>query len=512
MRCATSPATPCYRGAVQQAHTGLAWLLLGLMAFGCGRIGFGVGGDGGPDARLPDGATPGSDAATDAPVELCNGLDDDGDTLVDEDFDLTTDPSNCGRCGNACAFPNASARCTAGACALRACLAGWGNCNADDTDGCETGVSSDVANCGRCARACPIGATCGEGICSSDVAQLAAGGDFTCGRIQAGAVYCWGGNSAGQLGDGTNTDSVRPVATLVTSSTVVAAGTAHACAADGSGVLCWGSNSAGQLGDGTTTDSSAPVRALVSGTAGVTAVAAGRAHSCAVLGDGTVSCWGANAAGQLGDGTMNDLLGPVQVVGISGATGVAAGDSHTCAAVGEGAIVCWGSNSDGQLGNGTTTDSPVPVMTGLLFEPNIDVGAFHSCADDEGYCWGRNSEGQLGDGSLTTRTSPVAFLAPGPVGLAVGDAHSCVLTSTQTVFCAGRNADGQLGDGTTTNSPTPVMVPALTQITDVSAGRAHTCAVNRFGVMRCWGANESGQLGDGTRTGRLTAVRVAALP
>jgi alpha-tubulin suppressor-like RCC1 family protein len=285
-----------------------------------------------------------------------------------------------------------------------------------------------------------------------------------------------------------------------------------------SGIKCWGANFAGQLGDGTNVNRNLPTSVV--GLSGVvTALAMGSEHTCAVVA-GTVKCWGANFSGQLGDGTHVNRVQPVGVSGLPGAVSeIAAGSEHTCAVTTSGAVWCWGANFSGQLGTGGNVNSNVPVkVSGLPTRVMaIAAGSEHTCSAMSGgtvACWGANWGGQLGDGANANRSAPVVVdgLPRTVVGVVAGSEHSCALTSAGTVWCWGANFSGQLGDGTNGNRNLPVRVSGLPAgVVAVAAGSEHTCAATSRGAMTCWGANFSGQLGDGSNTNRNRPVDVARL-
>jgi hypothetical protein len=228
-----------------------------------------------------------------------------------------------------------------------------------------------------------------------------------------GGVKCWGSNGSGQLGDGTNNShTTTPVDVCATGATApctpengnvltgvasVGAGSNHTCAVTTTGgVKCWGSTGIGQLGDGTFGSHTTPVDVCATGAtapcspandnllAGVSAVAAGFAHTCALTTTGGVKCWGYNALGQLGDGMGTDRSTPVDVCAtgatapcspandnlLTGVSAVAAGQVHTCALTTAGGVKCWGFNGSGPLGDGTNDSHSTPVdVVGLKAEP-----------------------------------------------------------------------------------------------------------------------------------------------
>jgi alpha-tubulin suppressor-like RCC1 family protein len=363
--------------------------------------------------------------------------------------------------------------------------------------------------------------TLGSGVLKPlAVSSIAAGHRHTCTVTAGGAARCWGANDENQLGVGPAGDQSTPVPVSGLSSGVaaVATGDTHSCAlTDAGAVLCWGSNGFGQLGDNTTTDRNTPV--VVSGmTSGVTAIAAGGYHTCAIQSSGAVRCWGRNLYGALGDGTTTDRHAPVAVSGLSsGARAIAAGLFHTCAATETGAAECWGNNERGQIGDGTTTDRHGPVSVSGLSSGVTDIFASrgHSCAVTEAgaaRCWGYNNEGQLGDGSTTDRHTPVTVsgLARGVSAIGGGDYHTCALIGAGAARCWGSNAGGSLGDGTTTDRLTPVAVSGLASggLDIVGGGSSFSCALMDTGAARCWGYNGYGQIGDGTFVSRSTPVDV----
>jgi len=219
---------------------------------------------------------------------------------------------------------------------------------------------------------------------AASLSGIGAGGEYTCVRLPDGTAYCTGRNQFGQLGDGswTNSSLLVPVSGLSTV-TRVAAGDEFACAllADGT-ARCWGLGEQGQRGDGTT-DQISLVPVPVSGLANAVALTAGYTHACALLGDGTIRCWGANPDGQLGD-PFTPPAGssvPVTVFNISSATAIAAGAFHACAVLADRTVRCWGNNSNGQLGDGTlmSSSTPVPVQS-LSGVTDITAGGHHTCA------------------------------------------------------------------------------------------------------------------------------------
>ncbi len=287
-------------------------------------------------------------------------------------------------------------------------------------------------------------------------------------------------------------------------------GSFHTCGLSISGeAFCWGSNGAGQLGNGTTTDSSVPV--AVGGGWRFSSLAGGQHHTCGL--DPVTAkafCWGHNGTtspdpfgdpgGQLGNGTNTSASTPVEVSGGLTFRSIAAGGHQTCGVTVIGPAYCWGSNSGGQLGDGTTNARNVPVQVagGHAFAV-VRTGWFGTCGLREGsgdaWCWGRG------------QTNPTAV--PGNrsfARLSVGVSHACAVTSSNAAWCWGENAYGALGDGgsygggTVDFRETPAAVAGGLGFADVAAGEHFSCALTTSGEAYCWGGNWAGQLGVGAAT------------
>jgi alpha-tubulin suppressor-like RCC1 family protein len=385
---------------------------------------------------------------------------------------------------------------------------------------------------------------------------MAAGGAQTCAGLEDAALKCWGDNGAGQLGLGDTEDrgddpgemgDDLPAIDLGGGRFAVAAvaGLAHACALlDDDTVKCWGDNAFGQLGQGTTDDlgddageMGGDLLAIDLG-AGLTvvALAAGNNHSCALLNDDSVKCWGANGSGQLGqdatdnrgDGAneMGDNL-PAIALG-TGAVAIVAGGDHSCALLDDDTVKCWGENGSGQLGQGDTADrggapGDMAALTAIplpMAAVAIAAGGDHTCAvlsNNTARCWGDNFFGQLGQGNQLDRGDdpgevaalPAIDLGTGRTALtmAAGQSHSCAILDNLTVKCWGENGSGQLGQGDTDdrgdaggemgNNLPAVDLGVGNEILGIAAGQTHTCALRSDLTLRCWGGNGAGQLGQG---------------
>jgi len=367
----------------------------------------------------------------------------------------------------------------------------------------------------------------GGGITGS-YAAVTAGEAHTCALTRAGAAYCWGHDLYGQLGRGPAANVLpvprENVPVAVAGNHVfrtISTRYFHTCAVTVDGAIyCWGNNGNGGLGNGTTTHSSIPVR--VSGDLVFVSVSAGYMQTCGLVASGAAYCWGRNGIGEVGDGTFTDRLAPTPVAGNIAFVSISAGLNHTCGVSTTGAAYCWGWNQFGQLGDGMKeeySNVPVPVSASTEFQSVSSARYLFTCAvsrSNDGYCWGRNSGGALGDGTPESFRSTPSPVAGGHrfIQIATGFEHTCAVSIGGAAYCWGSNLDGELGDPSIAENvlfPFRVAVPNVA-FTSIAAGYRHTCGVTSLGGIYCWGWNDSGQAGIGSFSDRVMVPTPALNP
>jgi len=385
-----------------------------------------------------------------------------------------------------------------------------------------------------------------------------------CAVVGDGDVRCWGDNTEGQAGYGNSAASGRayigdhetpgsqgPVWFGGPAALAVAVGDQHACALlDDQRVRCWGTNQYGQLGVNSTTpvgqtDTPASSHDVELGFAfdvhgtvltrrevHVTQIATGGGHSCAILENGKVACWGDNSDGQLGYGNttnVGDGIGPsplkagyVNLGSGRTAVAIAAGERHTCALLDNGTVLCWGDNSAGQLGLGNTDNigddetpnSVTPIDFGDLTVKAISAGGDDTCvilSDATLRCWGSGAYGKLGYGSTgnygddqgeNPADEPAVSLGGDVAQVSAGNMHTCAVLTDGSSRCWGRDDFGDLGlypstlDSATStpDSVDPIDLGGDTAVA-IQAGGYNTCAVLQSGRVLCWGLGRYGANG-----------------
>lgn len=298
----------------------------------------------------------------------------------------------------------------------------------------------------------------------------------------------------------------------------ISSGGNSGCAIDAQGALvCWGGNAVGQVGNGTVGGTYLTPTAVTGMGSGVTAVSVGTLAVCAIK-TGTFYCWSYRAAGTQPQGAMVSTPLALTAQGMGTATHIAAGSDYACGIAG-GRAYCWGTNSSGRLGNSSVSSSTVPteVMSQDSNATDIDVGANHACLITNGglKCWGSNRDGQVGaPGTGIYYPLSVPGLTSGVTGLAVGSNFTCAIQNGA-LLCFGSNLNGQLGRGTASTNfeNVPTVVPGFASgVTHVVAGDEHVCAV-KGGEAYCWGRNLEGVLGNGSleRSQVTSPARVVGL-
>ncbi|EDM81103.1 regulator of chromosome condensation, RCC1 [Plesiocystis pacifica SIR-1] len=387
---------------------------------------------------------------------------------------------------------------------------------------------------------------CHNDCSRTEIVHVAMGGNHTCAQYDHGKLSCWGNGDDGRTGYATednigDDELAHSLGFVDVGGTIdsVMTGISHTCVLMAGQIRCWGRPTDGQVGAGnivTIGDDEPPSAAPfvdVGGPVTLAKTEGGAFHTCAVLENGDLVCWGRENEGRLGyalgafaedvgdDETPAewvDLFGPVNVGGT--VTGLALGFAHTCALLEDGTVRCWGEANNGQLGYGVNEDvgdDETPASAGAVPLGNtaksIAGGWFHNCAileDDTIKCWGKGNEGRLGYGNvawvgLVNTPDAVGTVDVGgtPVEVDCGNAHSCALLDDGTLRCWGWGARGQLGYGNATNvgdNESPASAGAVDiggVATDVFVDGNHTCAVRADGRVLCWGDGGEGRLGYG---------------
>jgi alpha-tubulin suppressor-like RCC1 family protein len=324
-----------------------------------------------------------------------------------------------------------------------------------------------------------------------------------------GTVWSAGGNSNGEIGDGTTQTRLARVQVLAGASSL-AVGANHSLAVVGSQVYGWGHGGFGQLGDPAAVGRSAPTVSPV--LVDVVKVAAGATFSLALHSDGTVHVFGNNGSNGIGDGTTLQRTTPVLVSGLTDAIAIAAGVDHALAVRANGSVVAWGSNQFGKLGDGTTTARFAPVaVSGLANIVAVAAAQDSSLALDASgnvWAWGSGFYGVLGRGTTANSSTPIQIPnLSGVTAIAAGRSHAAALVGTA-VWTWGLNSSGQLGVGMSpSTSLVPVQVPGLNVIGGIGAAQNATFAFAADSGV--WGWGDGVGLGDGTTERRYTPIVLA---
>jgi len=374
---------------------------------------------------------------------------------------------------------------------------------------------------------------------------LAAGSDHTCALRSGGALYCWGSNSAGQLGrgpDGPDGSDYHPAPVLasvdaaapLTGAAQSLAGSEYSCTLVAGTPYCWGSDDNAQLGDNDYVDKSAPTPVLSATSnlplTGIARVVTGKIAACGLeASTGHWLCWGNNLWGQLSDSVMlTTFHTAVRISALDGAQSVAMGYVHTCAILANGSVICFGLNDDRQVGQAAyvmcTVDQfmypcePHPVaVAGLTSVKQLALADHSTCAlDQDGgvACWGASGAGELGtldagstcpiagsDAGIPCTETPISVPLGRPAmrisgGEDYGGASYCAVFADGSVSCWGSDTSGQLAIGVQNTVPNPTPQPAqdengpLSDVVEVASGDTHRCALKGDAAVVCWGMSD----------------------
>lgn len=354
-------------------------------------------------------------------------------------------------------------------------------------------------------------ATQPRSLSSLVAAQLSLGWRHTCAISDSGALKCWGRGSEGQLGFTEDNELLASMAKTpegITDASAVATGRNFSCAVQSSGsVACWGANGAGQLGTGNRFDSTPPKAIQAAETLNFEQVFAGEFHACAITApEGHLYCWGLNDKGQVGDGSANPQgqPRPTRVGMLEGVKSVSPGLEHTCAILSDDSVSCWGGNLYGQLGLGAAGDAMEQALTpmtvsNLSAARSVSAGPYYTCAVENNggvKCWGLNSFKRLGFDAEQTSTPTKVDLPAQAAQVALGLDGTCARTNAGEVYCWGYGLMGQLGGLSFVESSSPVKLEGVTNAADLVMSDGVACVINDMDVATCWGRELQGMIED----------------
>lgn len=414
----------------------------------------------------------------------------------------------------------------------------------------------------------------------SNIVAIAAGFYHAMALRADGTVWAWGYNGYGQLGQGGSDSANRnlpvQVGALSGVGSIACGGyTSYAITRPNSALYAWGYNASGQVGNGATLPG-ANVFSPVSVLSTVRKVTGGGLHALAIRLDGTLYGWGDNGYGQVGDNTSTNRSSPVAVTGVTDKyIDIAAGCWHSIALRTNGSVYTWGNDSKGQLGNGATGSVSQPTANGnaawrvsagyehsliywfygqtyyagdLTYGQGLTAGSTvndyfqyigshytrpQAVVSGQGQhvalvktsgtilTWGHNSDGQLGNGAISSGTTNTEqsinprWTLDRFIQVVAGDQHSAALRADGTVWTWGADYDGQLGnDALAVSSSVPVQVTSLSDVIELAAGANHTLALNASGLVSGWGYDQYGQLGDNdsSDSSKFVPVSLASAP
>lgn len=331
------------------------------------------------------------------------------------------------------------------------------------------------------------------------IRQISYGHRHFCAVTTAAELMCWGENDLGQIGNGKFSRSLPdarvtdPTLIIPQGVTAVSAGSGHTCAIVNGALYCWGANTSGEIGNGKTDADAYKIGTTLPAMiipANVKAVSAGGMHTCAIVGE-DLQCWGGNYSGQIGtDSLKGNTSKPVTIIK-GGVSAVSAGSAHTCAVV-RGDLWCWGSNTDGQIGNGSMGNNafaPVKVISGRVSA--VTAARYNTCAIVDGalQCWGKNVNNAFVPDATANVLTPRTIISGGVRAIAMSDARYCAVVRGA-LQCWGYNSNNELGTGSGKNEliKTPrEVIPA--GVSAVGLGERGTCAlVNGALRFRGWDA------------------------